>query len=78
MKTKERKFNIDLLEKDSNSWQLVVNLKYQEQVIANIKQLDTKHFEVVLVDDVNATKNTVSSLEEAVNSALMTFNLHLH
>ncbi|UQS82681.1 DUF2969 domain-containing protein [Bombilactobacillus folatiphilus] len=78
MRTKERKFNVNLLEISATSWKVVIDKKNHEQTIARIEQVDQKHFEVNLIDDTNATKLVATNLNEAVNSALMQYNLHLN
>lgn len=78
MRTKERKFNVNLVEAGANSWKVTLAKGHQDQTIARINQSDPKHFEVVLIDDSNSTKLVASDLNEALNIALMQFNLHLH
>ncbi|NVY95649.1 DUF2969 family protein [Lactobacillus sp. DCY120] len=78
MRTKERKFDVELTELSPKSWKVNVIAKKKTRTIAEITLLDDKHYEVVAVDDRNAPTLTVSSLGKALNSAVMQFNLHLH
>lgn len=78
MKTKERKFDVALNEVSPTSWQVVIYKHHHSQTVARIEQRDDQHFEVHAISDHNAAKVTVNSLEQALNSALMQYNLHLH
>lgn len=53
-------------------------LKKKSQTVAHITKLDQQHYEVEQLSNSMTSKVVTASLEEALNSALMQFNLHLH
>lgn len=78
MSKKERNFEVELQEKSSSSWSVIVSFKKKSQMVAHITKLDQQHYEVEQLSNSMTSKVVTASLEEALNSALMQFNLHLH
>ncbi|AXX64675.1 hypothetical protein DS831_07495 [Bombilactobacillus bombi] len=78
MSKKERSFNVELQEISDINWSVIVSSKKRSQTVAHISKLDEHHYEVEQVSTSVAPKVVVNSLDEALNSALMQFNLHLH
>ena len=78
MSKKERNFEVELQEKSSSSWSVIVSFKKKSQMVAHITKLDQQHYEVEQLSNSVTSKVVTASLEEALNSALMQFNLHLH
>lgn len=78
MSKKERNFEVELQEKSSSSWSVIVSFKKKSQTVAHITKLDQQHYEVEQLSNSVTSKVVTASLEEALNIALMQFNLHLH
>ncbi|MBA1435116.1 DUF2969 family protein [Bombilactobacillus bombi] len=78
MSKKERNFNVELQEVSDINWNVVVVVRKHPQIVAHITKLDDNHYEVNQVSDNVAPKVVVNNIEQALNSALMQFNLHLH
>lgn len=78
MSKKERNFDVELQERSNSSWSVIVSLKKKSQTVAHITKLDKKHYEVEQLSNGFTSKVVTESMEEALNSALMQFNLHLH
>lgn len=78
MSKKERNFEVELQEKSSSSWSVIVSFKKKSQTVAHITKLDQQNYEVEQLSNSVTSKVVTSSLEEALNSALIQFNLHLH
>lgn len=78
MRTKERNFQVELKEISDTEWYVIVSRKKNSKKVAHIYKRDDQHFDVDPIFDENLPKMTAVSLEKALNSALMQFNLHLH